>query len=323
MRILFWGTPDFAVPPLRALLGEGHDVVGVVTQPDKPRGRSRTQLDPSPVKVVALEEGLPVLQPEKPRGEEFEAAMRSLEPDVSVVVAYGRILPKSVIDLPPHGTLNIHASLLPALRGAAPIQASILEGMTETGITIMQMVPALDAGDMLHVVRTPIGVDMTYGELHDQLAEMGALAIVQALALIEAGVSRPVPQDHDASTYAPKIDRAMARLDFSQSAVQVARVVRAFDPRPGAFAPLNGVEVKCFGVRLVGDGDDAALDEPTRSSPPGTIRSIGDDGVLVRCGEGAVRFLDVQPSGKPRMTAAAWGRGRGASVGDQFTSPAA
>lgn len=320
MRILFWGTPDFAVPPLRALLGEGHDVVGVVTQPDKPRGRSRTQLDPSPVKRVALEEGLPVLQPEKPRGEAFEAEMRALEPDISVVVAYGRILPKSVIDLPPRGTLNIHASLLPELRGAAPIQASILQGMPETGITIMHMVPALDAGDMLHVLRTPISNELTYGELHDTLAEMGALAIVQALALIEAGVSRAVPQDDALSSYAPKIDRDMARLDFSKSATEVSRATRAFDPKPGAFAALREQDVKLFGARLVGDGSDTELDDPTRSSPPGTVRLIDDDGLLVRCGEGAVRFADVQPSGKPRMTAMAWGRGRGAQAGDQFTT---
>lgn len=318
MRILFWGTPDFAVPPLRALLGEGHDVVGVVTQPDKPRGRSRTQLDPSPVKIVAVEEGVPVLQPEKPRGEEFEAAVRALEPDISVVVAYGRILPKSVIDLPPLGTLNIHASLLPALRGAAPIQASILQGMAETGITIMQMVPALDAGDMLHVLRTPIGSDTTYGELHDQLAEMGALAIIQALTMIEADISRAVPQDDTQSTYAPKITRDMARLDFAQSAVQIARVTRAFDPRPGAFAHFKGADLKCFGARLMGDGSDDALDEPTRASPPGTVRSADDDGLLVRCGIGAVRFLDVQPSGKPRMAVSAWARGRGVQAGDQL-----
>ncbi len=318
MRILFWGTPDFAVPPLRALLGEGHDVVGVVTQPDKPRGRSRTQLDPSPVKRVALEEGLPVLQPDKPRGEAFEAEMRALAPEISVVVAYGCILPKRVIELPAHGTLNIHASLLPELRGAAPIQAAILQGMPETGITIMQMVPALDAGDMLHVLRTPVGIDQTYGELHDTLAEMGALAIVQALAMIEAGVSRPVAQDDAQSTYAPKIEREMARLDFSRSAVEVSRTTRAFDPRPGAFATLRDQDVKLFGARLVGTGTDEDLDEPTRSSPPGTVRSVGDDGLLVRCGEGAVRFLDVQPSGKPRMTAGAWGRGRGAQTGDHF-----
>jgi methionyl-tRNA formyltransferase len=318
VRILFWGTPDFAVPPLRALIGEGHDVVGVVTQPDKPRGRSRTQLDPSPVKVVAVEEGIPVLQPLKPRGDEFLQQMRDLAPDLSVVVAYGHILPKVVIDLPPHGTLNIHASLLPELRGAAPIQASILQGMPETGVTIMQMVPALDAGDMLHVLRTPIGPETTYGELHDQLAEMGALAIVQALTLIEAGASRAVPQDHARSTYAPKIERHMARLDFTQPADVVSRVSRAFDPRPGSFAPLNGVDVKCFGARVVGNGTDDELDEPTRSSPPGTVRSADDHGLLVRCSVGAVRFTDVQPSGKPRMTAAAWARGRGVQAGDLF-----
>jgi methionyl-tRNA formyltransferase len=318
VRILFWGTPEFAVPPLRALLGEGHDVVGVVTQPDKPRGRSRTQLDPSPVKVVALEEGLPVLQPLKPRGDEFMQQMQALAPDISVVVAYGHILPKAVIDLPPHGTLNIHASLLPELRGAAPIQASILQGMAETGVTIMQMVPALDAGDMLHVLRIPIGPETTYGELHDQLAEMGALAIVQALTLIEAGVSRAVPQDDALSTYAPKIERHMARLDFAQPAESVSRVIRAFDPRPGAFATMRGVDVKCFGARVHLDGSDDGLDEPTRSSPPGTVRIADEHGLLVRCGVGAVRVMDVQPSGKPRMTAASWARGRGVQTGDQF-----
>ena len=185
MKVLFWGTPDFAVPPLRALLGEGFDVVGVVTQPDKPRGRSRSQLDPSPVKQVALEEGLPVLQPERPRGEEFLAAMRALEPDLSVVVAYGCILPKAVIDLPPMGTLNIHGSILPALRGAAPIQAAIRDGLAETGVTIMQMVPALDAGPVILAARTPILDDETAGELTLRLSELGAGALIEALALMD------------------------------------------------------------------------------------------------------------------------------------------
>ncbi|MEI6740030.1 MAG: methionyl-tRNA formyltransferase [Gemmatimonadaceae bacterium] len=318
MRILFWGTPDFAVPPLRALLGEGHDVVGVVTQPDRPRGRSRSQLDPSPVKVVALEEGIPVLQPEKPRGPEFEAAVRALEPDISVVVAYGCLLPKAVIDLPPQGTLNIHGSILPALRGAGPIQAAILQGFPETGITIMQMVPALDAGPMLHVLRTDILDDETSGELHDRLSELGALAIVQALALLDAGVSHAVPQDDARATYAPKIDRAMTRVDWSAEAVQVARVVRAFDPRPGAFTTLREADVKIFGARVVGDGTDAALDEATRAAPPGTIRSADATGLLVRCGTGALWLGTVQPSGKPRLSAGDWVRGRGAQVGEQF-----
>jgi methionyl-tRNA formyltransferase len=322
MRILFWGTPEFAVPPLRALLGEGHDVVGVVTQPDRPRGRSRSQLDPSPVKQVALEEGVPVLQPQKPRGDAFLAELQALAPDISVVVAYGHILPKVVIDAPRLGTLNIHASLLPALRGAAPIQAAILEGHTETGITIMRMVPALDAGPMLHVLRTPIFDDTTYGELHDQLAEQGALAIVQALALLEVGAAHEVTQDDSRATYAAKIDRESARLHFAEDAAQVARRLRAFDPRPGAHATLAGASVKCFGVRILASNDDALTDDALRASRPGTIRAIDGDGLVVRCGQGAVRIAEVQPAGKARMTALAWHRGRGVQVGDCFDESA-
>lgn len=322
MRILFWGTPDFAVPALRALLGEGYDVVGVVTQPDRPRGRSRSQLEPSPVKRVALAEALPVLQPDKPRGEAFLADLHTLAPDISVVVAYGHILPKVVIDLPPRGTLNIHASLLPALRGAAPIQAAILEGMPQTGVTIMQMVPALDAGDVLHVVRIPIDNDTTYGELHDALAEQGAVAIVQALDMIETGVSHAVPQEEALATYAAKIDRSAAQIDFGASAEQVHRAIRAFDPRPGAWTVLHETPVKCFNAHLEGDGSDGALDDPTRESPPGTVRFVDAGGMLVRCGVGAVRIGDVQPGGKPRMTALAWARGRGVTIGDQFVAAA-
>lgn len=321
MRILFWGTPDFAVPPLRALLGEGHDVVGVVTQPDRARGRSRSALVPSPVKQVALEEGLTVLQPEKPRGEEFEAQLQDLAVDLSVVVAYGCILPKSVIDLPLRGTLNIHASVLPILRGASPIQSAILQGFRETGVTIMQMVPALDAGPILHILRTPVSHDETFGELHDRLSELGALGIVQALVLMDAGVLHAVPQDDTKSTYASKIDRAMAQIDFWDTAEHVSRVTRAFDPRPGAYATVNGTEVKCFSVRILDDGTDATLDAPLLASPPGTVRACDDEGLLVRCGTGAVRFMEVQPSGKPRLLAADWGRGRGVQRGDQFDRP--
>ncbi|MES2523701.1 MAG: methionyl-tRNA formyltransferase [Gemmatimonadota bacterium] len=322
MRILFWGTPEFAVTPLRALLGEGHDVIGVVTQPDKPRGRSRSQSDPSPVKLVALEEGLPVLQPEKPRGDDFMGAMSELAPDISVVVAYGRILPKAVIDLPPLGTLNIHGSILPALRGAAPLQAAILQGFTETGITIMQMVPALDAGPMLHTLRTPIDPDETYGDLHDRLTELGALGIVQALAIVEAGAARPIPQDDGLATYAPKIERSMTRIDFSLPAETVHRTVRAFDPRPGAFTTLRGGEVKLFCATLEGDGTDNALDEVMRAAPAGVVRAADEHGLLVRCGVGAVRIGEVQPSGKARLSPMNWARGRGVSVGDRFEDPA-
>jgi methionyl-tRNA formyltransferase len=320
VRILFWGTPDFAVPPLRALLGEGHDVIGVVTQPDKPRGRSRSQLDASPVKLVALEESLPVLQPEKPRGDEFMASMKALEPDLSVVVAYGHILPRAVIELPGMGTLNIHGSILPALRGAAPIQAAILQGLTETGVTIMQMVPALDAGPMLHVVRTNILPDETYGELYDRLSELGAMAIVQALALIETGLALPIPQDDSQATFASKITRESGRLNWMLPAEIISRTIRAYDPRPGAFTTHHGMDVKCFCGAPVGRGTDDELDEALRASPPGTVRTIDAEGMVVRCGTGAVRIKDVQPSGKARIGPLAWSRGRALAVGDRFES---
>ena len=309
MRVLFWGTPDFATPPLRALLGEGFDVAGVVTQPDRPVGRSRSRLEPSPVKLVALAEGLPVLQPEKPRGEEFMAQLRALEPDVCVVVAYGHILPQAVIDLPPHGTLNIHASLLPALRGAAPIQAAIRDGLGETGVTIMQMVPRLDAGPILLQARTPVLADETAGELTLRLSELGALALIESLALLEMGRATPQPQDEAHATYAPKLTRETARVDWTRSAHEVGSHVRAYDPRPGAWGMINGVEVKLFGARIAPRGV---------SREPGEVIAIGAEGMLIACGGGAVRIVAVQPSGKRRLSPLDWANGRGVAVGDRF-----
>jgi methionyl-tRNA formyltransferase len=312
VRILFWGTPDFATPPLRALIGEGHDVVGVVTQPDRPRGRSRSRRDPSPVKVVALEEDIPVLQPERPRGDEFLAAMRALEPDISVVVAYGHLLPREVIDLPPLGTLNIHASLLPALRGAAPIQAAIASGLTETGVTIMRMVPALDAGPVVLALPTPIEPDETAGELQLRLAEIGAEAVVEALALVGLGRASEKPQDDSLATYAPKIERSDARLPFGASCERVARLVRAFDPKPGAWTVLRSAEVRLFGARAESGGAPGL---------PGEVLEAGANGLLIACADGAVRISEVHPAGKKRVAAAQWVRGRGVGVGDRFESP--
>jgi methionyl-tRNA formyltransferase len=223
MKVLFWGTPDFAIPPLRALIGEAFDVVGVVTQPDKAVGRSRSTLEAPPVKKMALEEGIAVFQPERPRGDEFVAQIAALEPDISVVVAYGHILSQQIIDLPRLGTINIHASLLPKLRGAGPIQASILQGDAETGVTIMRMVKALDAGPSILQVRTPIPDDETFGELQLRLAEMGALALIEALALITIDKATETPQDDAAATYAPKIDRTMTRVDWTADARAVAQ----------------------------------------------------------------------------------------------------
>ena len=309
MRIVFFGTPDFATPPLLALIGEGHDVVGVVTQPDRPRGRSRSTLDPSPVKVIALAESIPVLQPERPRGPEFEAALRDLAPDISIVVAYGCILPQSVIDMPRLGTLNIHASLLPEYRGAAPIQAAIRDGLTETGVTIMQMVHALDAGPVILALRTPIESDETAGELQLRLSELGAEALIEALALIAMGKAAAAPQNDALASYAKKIVRDDARLSFAAPSDRVARIVRAYDPKPGAWTTLNGAEVRCFG----------AQDVPERSGTIGEVLEAGDRGLVIACGEGAVRIAEVHPAGQKRIAVAQWVRGRGASVGAHFS----
>lgn len=313
MRVLFWGTPDFATPPLRALLGEGFDVVGVVTQPDRPVGRGRSKVQPSPVKRVATDEGLPVLQPERPRGDDFLANLRDLEADISVVVAYGHILPPDVIDLPRHGTINIHASLLPLLRGAAPIQAAIREGHERTGVTIMRMVPRLDAGPVILQLATAVYDDETYGELALRLSELGAAAVVEALALIELGRAREEPQEESRATYAPKVDRESTRVDWTQDARAVARLVRAYDPRPGAYATHNGQPVKLFGARLAPRPESAV---------PGEVLEAGGAGLVVACGEGGLRVLYVQPADKKRMTSAEWHRGRGIEVGDRFDAVA-
>jgi methionyl-tRNA formyltransferase len=308
MRILFWGTPEFAAPALRALLGEGGDVVGVVTQPDRPQGRHRNTLVPPPVKIVAQEEDITVLQPERPRGQEFMSALRALAPDLSVVVAYGHILPREVIDLPPQGTLNIHASLLPRWRGAAPIQAAILAGDSETGVSIMRMVPALDAGPVILQQRTTILDDETAGELTLRLSELGALAIVEALTLVSLGDGAGTPQVDADATWAAKVTRDQARVDWTRPAVDVSRVIRAFDPAPGAFGSLRGDDVKLYGVRV---SHDAIGD-------PGVVVAIDEMGMLVGCGEGGVRIAYVHPAGRRRLASLDWAQGRGVAVGDSF-----
>jgi methionyl-tRNA formyltransferase len=310
VRVLFWGTPEFATPPLRALLGEGFDVVGVVTQPDKPLGRSRSTRAAPPVKQTAVEEGIPVLQPERPNDVDFVRAIEQLMPDISVVVAYGHILPAPVINLPRLGTINIHASLLPKYRGAAPIQACIRDGAEETGVTIMRMVRALDAGPVMLQMRTPIPDDETFGELQLRLAEMGALAVIEALALIDLDKIDEVPQNDAEATYAPKIDRSMARIDWSADAPAVWRLVRAYDPRPGAFAQVQTRDVKLFGARLAAFASAEA---------PGSVVQIDDDGMVVACGTDAVRISAVQPAGKRRLTPAEWARGRGIALGERLS----
>jgi len=310
LRVLFWGTPDFAVPPLRALIGEAFDVVGVVTQPDRPVGRSRSTLEAPPVKHVALEEGIPLFQPERPRGDDFIAQIAALEPDISVVVAYGHILSQQVIDLPRLGTINIHASLLPALRGAGPIQASILQGDAETGVTIMRMVKALDAGPSILQVRTPIPDDETYGELQLRLSEMGAMALIEALALLSLGEAVETPQDESKATFARKIDRSMTRVNWSADARTVAQTIRAFDPKPGAYTGSSHGDVKLFGARLT----------PGCAGAPGEVVAVDERGMTVACaGGGGVLVSAVQPAGKRRLAPLEWQRGRGIAVGERLS----
>ena len=314
MRVLFWGTPEFAATPLRALLGEGSDVVGIVTQPDKPVGRGRA-LTPPPVKEIALEEKIPCFQPVTPKNEEFVDTITAMQPDISVVVAYGHILPKRVIDIPARGTLNIHASLLPLLRGAAPIQSAIRQGMRQTGVTIMRMVPALDAGPIILTAAVPILDDETYGELQNRLSELGALTLIEALALIEMGEARETEQDESLATYAPKVSRDDARVDWTMSVEEVRLLVRAYDPKPAAFTTLNGVDIKLFGARAA---STRALGG-AQPGEPGEVIAV-NEGIMISCIDGAVCIRDVQPSGRKRMRAAEWARGRGVSIGDQFGS---
>jgi len=306
MRIVFFGTPDFAVPSLQALIEEGADLVGVVTQPDRARGRSRSTLVPPPVKVLAEQRGLPVLQPETPIGDVFLQQLRHLHAELGIVVAYGHILRPPVLEIPPGGMINVHASLLPRLRGAAPIQHAILHGDDVTGITIMQMARGMDSGDILHQVETWISPEDTGGTLTARLARLGAEALVEALALMQMGRLERRPQDHAAATFAPKVDRALGRVNWADPAAITARKMRALDPAPGAWSTFNAGEVKLFGPRVVEGGGE-----------PGLVLSAEPE-LRVAAGAGAVEIAEVQPAGATRMTAAAWARGRGPRPGQRM-----
>jgi methionyl-tRNA formyltransferase len=310
VRLVFFGTPAFAVPSLRALLEEGFDVAAVVTQPDRPHGRSRSVLHPPPIKREALAEGLDVLQPEHPNTPEFVESLRRWAPDLGIVVAYGHILKPPLLALPARGMINVHASLLPALRGAAPIQHAVMQGLEETGITIMQMDTGMDTGPVLHRVPTPIATDETAGELEVRLAELGALALIEALTLLDADALAAEPQDSSRATYAPKLSTEAARIRWEEPAAQLARFARALDPHPGAWTALGDRRLKLFGPRGAGS--------PPPGTVPGAVLEAGP-GLVVATGDGALQFLDVQPEGKARIATADWLRGRGARVGDQFT----
>jgi methionyl-tRNA formyltransferase len=306
VRVLFWGTPEFAEPPLRALIGEGFEVVGVVTQPDKPQGRSR-EIIPSPVKQFAIEEEIPVFQPKNARDPALLETLAALKPDISIVVAYGHILPQKIIDLPRMGTLNIHASLLPKLRGAGPIQAAIRQGLVETGVSVMRVVPALDAGPVLMTASTQIFEDETFGELQVRLAELGALTLIEALTLLSLGKAKESIQDDSRATFAPKVTRESSQINWKDSALEVSRLIRASDPKPGAFTTTPKGDVKMFGPKVM-DG--------IKGKPGEVLKTTGE--LVIACGIDAIRISEVQPSGKSRMSAHEWVRGRGTAVGDRY-----
>ena len=310
MKILFWGTPEFSVPSLRALGEEGYDIVGVVTRPDRPAGRGR-ELRASAVKAEALDQSFRILEPESARSDDFVEEISGLRVDLSVVVAYGQILSREVLDVPAQGSVNLHASLLPALRGAAPINWSIVRGHTVTGVTVMRMVEQMDAGPILFQAEEPIGPEETASDLRIRLSEIGAEAVVEALVLLEGGVIEELEQDELRATYAPKVDRAMARIDWACESVAVSNFIRGMDAVPGAWSELEGHAVKLFRP----EADPDVIPE----ARPGTIVEADQDtGLLVAAAEGAVRVCEVQPPGKRRMEAGAWILGRGATAGQRF-----
>ncbi|MBP1685416.1 MAG: methionyl-tRNA formyltransferase [Deltaproteobacteria bacterium] len=297
-RIVFFGTPDFAVPTLRALLAGPDSVVGVVCQPDKPAGRGQRLAVP-PVKQLALEAGVPIFQPEKLRVPEAIAALTAWAPDLIVVAAYGKILPKSILDLPRLGCINVHGSILPKYRGAAPIQWAILRGEERTGVTIMRMNERMDAGDILLVAETDIGADETYGVLQTRLAELGAPALCEAVARLHAGTLVGQPQREEDMTLAPMIKKEDGRVDWRQPAMTLARMVRAFNPWPSAFTHLGTQQLKIH---------RAHADARTVNAPPGTVASLSA-GVHVATGEGTLVLDEVQLEGRKRLPAAEFARG--------------
>jgi methionyl-tRNA formyltransferase len=307
MRVVYFGTPSFAVPSLRALVAEGIEVLGVVTQPDRPHGRSRSVLVPPPVKDAAVELNLPLQQPERPRGDVFLAWLRRLAPDLGIVVAYGHLIRPEILAVPAHGMINVHASLLPRHRGASPIAAAILAGDEATGVSIMQMDAGMDTGAVLHQLPTPIAPFDTSGSLTERLATLGAKALIESVGQLDRDGWKPVPQDDARATLAPKLDRESARLRWAAGSQQVSRRIRAFDPAPGAWTTFEGIEVKCFGPTVVAEPAEAGL-------------VVGSEPMLiVGTGDASVAVAEVQPAGKRRMPATEWTRGRGAKPGQRLS----
>ncbi len=298
LRTVFMGTPAFALQTLQGLIDAGCNLVGVYTQPDRPKGRGKQMAAP-PVKDLARQHGIPVYQPHKLRQPEVVAELEALAPDLIVVVAYGQILPQSVLDIPTHGCINVHASLLPRYRGAAPINKAIIDGATETGITTMYMDVGLDTGDMLVKKTLTIGAEETAGELHDRLAVLGREAMEETLRQLCAGTLQREAQDDAQSSYAPMMKKEDGRIDWSRSALEVHNQVRGLDPWPGAYTSLDGEMLKLARTTPQGNGD----------TPPGTVIAADRDGVRIACGSGTLLVRELQLAGRKRLGAADFLRG--------------
>ena len=305
MRIVFMGTPDFAVPTLQALIDSEHKVIGVVTQPDKPRGRS-DKLIASPVKEKALTANIPVFQPNQVKDEAFLHILRELNPDVIVVVAFGQILPREVLELPQYGCMNVHASLLPKLRGAAPIQWSVIDGDEESGVTIMQMDEGLDTGDILLVERCRLSPKETGGSLFDKLSLLGGPLILQALEQAENGGLSPVPQKEEEHTYAKMLNKALGKMNFTKSAVELERLIRGLNPWPSAYTYIDGKMLKIWAAEVT---------KGQTGAEPGTVIQADKQSFTVQTGEGGLQILSLQLEGKKRMDTEAFLRGFHVSVG--------
>lgn len=291
MRIVFMGTPDFSVGALEALIEAGHDIVAVVTQPDKKKGRGG-QMQMTPVKEVALKHNLTVYQPVKARDEEFVTLLREIAPDVIVVIAFGQILPKSILEIAPYGCINIHASLLPKYRGAAPIQWAVIDGEEKTGVTTMQMNEGIDTGDILETVEVVIDKKETGGSLFEKLSDVGAKLIVQTLKHAEEGTLHPVAQDDSKSNYVKMLTKELGNMDFTKSAKELERLIRGLNPWPSAYTKFRGKTLKIW---------DADVDETEVDGKPGEIVKVEKDGFYVKTGKGCLKILELQLEGKKRM----------------------
>lgn len=306
MHILFMGTPDIAAESLAALIAAGHEIVGVFTRADKPVGRKQIMTAP-PVKQLAQQHNIPVWQPATLRDGKAEPIFRELAPDLVVVVAYGRILPPELLHIAPLGCINLHVSLLPKYRGSAPIQWAVLNGDTETGVTIMQLDEGCDTGDILMVERVAIGPETTSGELFDQVSATGAKTLVTAIEKLAAGELTPQPQNDAEATQAPPLTKDMARFDFTQSAAHIHNWVRGMNPWPAAFFELDGKKVKVLESRVAPNA---------RSAPAGTVLALKP--LTIACGEGALQLLTVTPEGGKPMAGTAWAAGRRLKAGDSL-----